>query len=735
MRPIVSRAPDQSTLRGRPCVRGPGGIWFYHLMTFDAERFRRLLRAILVGSLTGVVLLLGIAVVFKSFGEFRTPLLFSLLGLSGVAILGDIGLGMLPTMPLRAKAALGLAAVSQGWWQLIVWTHLRVDPSLWRFWWVCMVASVTMGHLLALWKTMLRHDWIEKATPVAAAIAGAVLLSLGLHKELPYNPGPLDIALLSAASGVSVLGSIVVRWRWIRRSGTPQPMARWARVSWILGSHAALFMAGWYIGGAGRDQRSEFESMPSALAGLSTDQVKAQVRSDLEKLRSIVAGLEELTKKSAALHAEMAAKRKDEKREFYTPEEDDRVRWHFVSYLSLRSALLRLVATYANFEMIREPELRSQCFMLGYASASIAFQHALLVVQGYGKDPLVARKLNEREPLWGIDAGMLDQIRASASNSRSLEKFEEMGAYYAENRAAWQGAKVWGEGAEFAWLDDRILLGVEYVKVHGLSRPKAWFDALAKRVKEDTYKPVYAAQSMLSTMIGDFRIVQDPPFISVDQIRTEIGPRLRPGDIFLERRNWFMSNAFLPGFWPHSALYIGTLEDLRRLGIADHPEVRKRMAEYVRKAPDGEAHTVLEAISEGVVFNSITESMHADYVAVLRPRLTDAEIGQAIVKAFSHQGKPYDFEFDFFTSDKLVCTELVYRSYEGLIHFDLVRVMGRDTLPALEIARKFARERGGEKRQFDLVVFMDFDASAKGARVAGEDAFCSTIQRERAFSE
>ncbi len=703
-------------------------------MTFDLDRIRRTLRTLLVTSLAAVVVLLVFSIVLKSFGDYRTPVLFTLLGLVGGSITADVALGTLKAMPLRSKAALLFIVSSQGWYYLIVWTPWKTRPDLWRYWWICMVASVTSTHLLGLWKTSgLKRDWIERATPWSAAAAGALLASLALHRELPYTPGPLMIVPLAIASAASILGSTIIWWRWKRKDGPPIPMARWARISWILGSHAAIFMMGWYIGGAGHES-SPFDHMPSALSGLQPEQIEAQAQSDLQKLKGVVAGLDDLTNKAAALQAELTGRRKAENREFYTPEEEDRIRWHFVSYLSLRSALLRLVATYASFEGVRSPELRARCFMVGYGAAAAAFERALVLVRGFGSDPLVARKLNEKEPLWGLEAGMLDQIRSGAANSRSLEKFEEMGAYYEANRAKWRGLKVWPD-EDFAWLDDRIVKCVQYVQANGLSRPKAWFDALAKRVKEDAYRPLYTAQSMVSCLIGDFRIVQDPPLITVEQIRRDVGPRLKPGDIFLERRNWFMSNAFLPGFWPHSALYVGTIDDLRRLGIADHAAVREHLAEYTKKGHDGEPNTVLEAVSEGVVFNTITESMHADYVAVLRPRLTDAQIAQAIVKAFSHKGKPYDFEFDFFTSDKLVCTELLYRSYEGLIHFDLVRVMGRDTLPALEIARKFAKERGTEKRQFDLVLFLDGDSSSRSARLAGEEEFCSTLKRERAFSE
>jgi permuted papain-like amidase YaeF/Yiix C92 family enzyme len=706
---------------------------FYVIL--DTAKLRGILRSLLVGSLLGAVLLLAVAIVLRSFGEIRTQVLFTLLGMAAGAILGDIGLGALSTMPIRAKVSLASTVFSQAWYYLIVWTRWKMDPSLWRFWWICMVASVTSAHLLAIGKgAAIKRDWVGRVTSASAAAAGLLLASLGLRKDLPPDAGPLFLWVFGIVSAISTLGSIVLWWRWTRRSGSPQPMARWARISWILGSHAALFMAGWYIGGAGADTKGALDLTPAALAGLKEDQIDALVRTDLEKLKTVVSGLDDLTKKAGALHATLSARRKAENREVYTPEEDDQIRWHFVTYLSLRSVLRRLAGTYACFESVRSPELRARCFMVGYAAAAQAFEKALTFLSGYGQDPLVARKLDEKEPIWGLQAGMLSDIRTSVTNSDNLDTFQEMGALYEESREHWRASGVWSE-ADFAWLDGHIGRSVAFVRANSPSRPIAWFQALAKRVKEDTYKPIYAAQSMLSCMIGDLKIVKDPPFITIRQIKEQIQPKLRPGDIFLERRNWFMSNAFLPGFWPHSALYIGTIDDLKRLGIADHPEVRARLVEYLKKAPDDEPHTVLESVSEGVVFNSITESMHADYVAVLRPRLTDAQVAQAIVKAFSHQGKPYDFEFDFFTSDKLVCTELVYRSYEGLIHFDLIRVMGRDTLPALEIAKKFAKERGTEQRQFDLVLFVDGDGVSRSARLASEEDFCGTITRQRAFTQ
>ena len=143
------------------------------------------------------------------------------------------------------------------------------------------------------------------------------------------------------------------------------------------------------------------------------------------------------------------------------------------------------------------------------------------------------------------------------------------------------------------------------------------------------------------------------------------GGGLQPGDILLERRNWYVSNAFLPGYWPHAALYVGTTDDLKRLGLDRDPRVQAFWEAYSATDPDGHQHVIIEALSEGVVFGSLEHSIGgADSAAVLRPNLSPEEIKEAIARAFSHAAKPYDFEFDFTSRDKLVCTEVVFRAYQ-----------------------------------------------------------------------
>jgi hypothetical protein len=119
----------------------------------------------------------------------------------------------------------------------------------------------------------------------------------------------------------------------------------------------------------------------------------------------------------------------------------------------------------------------------------------------------------------------------------------------------------------------------------------------------------------------------------------------------------------------------------------------------------------------------------ADTAAALRPRISEAAAREAIARAFTHLGKAYDFDFDFFSSDKIVCTELVYRSYDGNVQFPLVNVMGRKTLPPTELVRKFVTERGQPRAQLECVCFLDGDERTGQASFRSEDVFATTLQR------
>ena len=111
-----------------------------------------------------------------------------------------------------------------------------------------------------------------------------------------------------------------------------------------------------------------------------------------------------------------------------------------------------------------------------------------------------------------------------------------------------------------------------------------------------------------------------------------------------------------------------------------------------------ESRHVLEAMKDGVLIRSLRSPTSVDAVAVLRPQLNMAEVAEALARGLTHEGKSYDFDFDFTRSDRLVCTEVVYRSYEGLgpIRFQLSRRAGRQTLAAEDLIHMALARAGFE---------------------------------------
>lgn len=163
-----------------------------------------------------------------------------------------------------------------------------------------------------------------------------------------------------------------------------------------------------------------------------------------------------------------------------------------------------------------------------------------------------------------------------------------------------------------------------------------------------------------------------------------VSARLRAGDILLEKTPFRLTDSFIPGHWGHVAVWIGTPDELRALGIWEHPVVRKHHAEI--EAGRG----IVEALRSGVKMNTVPHFMNIDDLAVLRDsEMLEGQRVQVILQALRQVGKGYDFNFDVESTDRIVCSELVYHTF---VHrqWPTAKALGRVTISPDNVARHAA---------------------------------------------
>ena len=457
----------------------------------------------------------------------------------------------------------------------------------------------------------------------------------------------------------------------------------------------------------------------------------AVVAARLERdARGAAAAIVELNRLEEHMHALRASFVRDE-RSYYSQEDADAIHQLLLTYLNLRTAVLRTVWTYrgAHDDPV-EGQTEARAFLLAYASAATLLDKAAVIVETFAEDEQAQRKLNEGDLAWEIPEGTYERLLAGLSNTEVVSELQA-----ATKRFVVLGeTAAWGSGSPWKTLVDAAVRARPAIDRAAAQIGDRKLALALRELRQQVRNPLYQAQTLVSTWIGDFRLKERPRhrgLVSPQQVK-EMRRVLEPGDILLERRNWFLSNAFLPGFWPHSALYLGDPEGLVALGIADDPRVVPHWEEFLARDAAGHPHAVIEAISEGVVFTSLEHSVgEADAVAVLRPRLSQAQRREAIARAFSHHEKPYDFEFDFFSTDRLVCSEVIYRTYGGMLEFPLTKIMGRQTLPVNTFVEVYANTRGADDHPLDLIQFLGMDEESGRAFVASEGAFLNTLKQSR----
>ncbi|NQU23556.1 MAG: 1-acyl-sn-glycerol-3-phosphate acyltransferase [Candidatus Nealsonbacteria bacterium] len=490
----------------------------------------------------------------------------------------------------------------------------------------------------------------------------------------------------------------------------PPPKRRWPRM--VSGALAVLLIAA----AAWVGKYALFDDPLSGngldLGNVSEARLKTLLRADEKALVHLIDGIDKLETDAVQISREFA----DGQRSYTKQEDDDDVRELLRRYVTYRQALLRIIWKYQQYADVDNEGLRLRTFLLDFTAASVLYEASAKYVDLFAKSRAAIAKLNEAEPNWGIPPGLYDTVRHNLASPQNIKMFELARRYYHQKHVQdlFATHKL-SESAPYDRFHSAISDAEQTIRKIDDSVSERIIEVAVADLGRLFHDVQYETQSAVSTWIGDFKI-REPrmgeSLIDDDQL-ARLAKVLQPGDVLLERRNWYLSNAFLPGYWPHGAVYVGTTDDLRGLGLDQNPHVREHWDEFAAADDEGHKHVIIEAISEGVIFSSLEHSIGgADSVAVIRPNVPEDEKKEAIARAFSFAGRPYDFEFDFETTDVLVCTEVVFRSYganSGRISFPLQEIMGRQTMPAINLVRKFNEEYGTDDAQFEFVAMIDGD--------------------------
>ena len=378
-------------------------------------------------------------------------------------------------------------------------------------------------------------------------------------------------------------------------------------------------------------------------------------------------------------------------RGFFTPSEDEQIRQTLVSYWQARNALIELVTScHRDLNSTLPTELRPAAFLVAYSGALVLIDAARFMRGRVHDRPIVREKLNEPEPHFGIPAGTYDRVQRSLTSPVHVWHVYHASRYYNENRQ--RLVRLAQRRVVLSPLIDVIdelssAIDVSAARVSA-ARIRSQAHAVRSMQRDLLSRAMYGLQKAVSRLLSETSLSREHrPFLPAAVAR-RIRQLLRPGDVLITRKEFALTNYFLPGFWPHAALYIGSPQELLRAGVADHEHVRPRWQRLVACGP-GDPQRVLEALKDGVWIRPLSCPLACDAIVVVRPRLDVAEISYALTRGLFHDGKPYDFDFDFTRSDRLVCTEVVYRSFEGVggIRFELSRRAGRMTLAAEDLLR------------------------------------------------
>ncbi|MDP6490184.1 MAG: YiiX/YebB-like N1pC/P60 family cysteine hydrolase [Kiritimatiellia bacterium] len=419
-------------------------------------------------------------------------------------------------------------------------------------------------------------------------------------------------------------------------------------------------------------------------------------------------------------------------------EDKQNVRDAWLQFADLSLELDILKSKYKGFyqvDQLSRRTLHAEAFFVQFAAFVTQYRTTLKLVSAVEESDFMNTLLDEPLSAHGIPANSYSAIKQRLTNPQVMIRLNAWACYFPLIRK---------DVSQRQDLVDRVAGSIEDIYLTIGKKPSILVSNPRDLFEKRAFAAWFPFQREIALHMGRVRVETHSYRIRPEHI-SELLPPLQPGDIIFERRNWKMSNAGIPGFWPHVALHVGTPAEFDAFFTSLPMLDNQSPMEYIRQNfahvhaamstqdANGYEHAIIEALEPGIIFTSREESLHADYVGIIRPRLTKEQIFKALLNAFEHHGKPYDFNFDFATDTKLVCSELVYKAFGDMQGITLkpATLNGRLLMKPNFLAEKFDREYGTNRQEFDFVCFLDSSEKTGEVMLRDAAAFAESWKRPK----
>ncbi len=365
-------------------------------------------------------------------------------------------------------------------------------------------------------------------------------------------------------------------------------------------------------------------------------------------------------------------------RGYFLPDEEEWVKLRYSQYLGLRASLLSTIEEIGRQAGRGHWEWRSRMplFTTAFLAACILLRANRFVVDFASQHSVIWKKLDEEDIASGIPRKSFTAVYRALTSPKNQLRFLYAVDHYTRHREEILSLKSDPLMLEMIELLETEEPFIERSRRDAVKRRICyrWFSFL-RRHRYAWKNVMFGLFEVSGRAIAELRQPGIKPSGAPKRISPELRERIlesvKPGDVFITRHDDALSNLFLPGFWPHAALYLGRTGD----HAAEWGELPQA---------DQTDSWFLEAKKDGVKVRPAGETLALDALVVLRPPLLEDDLAKGVQRALSHRGKPYDFLFDFRTTERLACTEVIYRGFHGVgpIRFHLKETGGRLCLPA-----------------------------------------------------